>query len=216
MSCKRYEAYEAGKTAPEEFAEHARRCPSCADQAALDARLDKELTPMREPVQVSGLWEGIEAALVQEMAAAGERKAVLSVGRRPFAVFAGRPRPMFIAAAAAALALLILGGAYVLTRRPVSSPGILAQRALARVEAKEKEHADAIDALERQARPRIQGMDLQMMSLYRDKLAAIDAQIERCREALATNPANAHIRQYLLAALQDKRQTLSDVLGTVN
>jgi len=52
------------------------------------------------------------------------------------------------------------------------------------------------------------------MSLYRDKLAAIDAQIDKCREALDSNPGNAHIRQYLLAALQDKRQALADVLGS--
>ena len=116
MSCEKYEAYEAGKLTPEEFAEHAPRCPSCAEQAALDARLDKELTPMKGPVQAPGLWERIEAALVQEKAAAGERNVLPSIGRRPFPVFAGRPRPVVLAACAAALALLILGGAYVTER----------------------------------------------------------------------------------------------------
>jgi hypothetical protein len=95
-----------------------------------------------------------------------------------------------------------------------SSSGLLARRALARVELKEREYTEAIGALEKLAGPKIEAMDLQMMSLYRDKLAAIDAQIERCREALASNPANAHIRSYLLAALRDKRQTLAQALGT--
>jgi hypothetical protein len=59
-------------------------------------------------------------------------------------------------------------------------------------------------------------MDIQMMSLYRDKLAVIDAQIGKCRDALDSNPGNAHIRRYLLAALQDKHQTLADMLGSTN
>jgi hypothetical protein len=63
------------------------------------------------------------------------------------------------------------------------------------------------------AAPKIEAMDLQMVSLYRDKLAAIDSQIAKCREALNSNPANAHIRRYLLAALSDKRQTLTEILG---
>jgi hypothetical protein len=52
-----------------------------------------------------------------------------------------------------------------------------------------------------------------MMLLYRDKLETIDAQIERCKEALALNPASAHIRRYLLAALQDKKGTLAELLS---
>lgn len=216
MSCEKFDVYEAGKLTPEEFAKHARDCAKCAARAALDGRLDKELTKMREPVQASGLWERIETALAEEKTAAGARQEIHSIGRRPFAVFTRHSRPALVVAYAAALAILILGGAYLVVRKPPSSPGILAQQTLAKVELKEREYADAIDALERQARPKIQAMDLQMMSLYRDKLAAIDGQIEKCRDALATNPANAHIRQYLLAALHDKRQTLTDVLGFVN
>jgi len=216
MSCEKFEVYEAGNMTPEEFAMHARCCAACADEAALDDRLEKGLAKMREPVQAARLWERIEAALAQEKSIAGERKGIRSAGRRLFAVFTRRPRPIFVAACAAALAVLILGGVYLVSLKSLSSPGILAQRALAEVELKEKEYSDAIDALEKQARPKLHAMDLQMMSLYRDKLATIDAQIEKCRDALATNPANAHIRQYLLAALQDKRQTLADVLGTMN
>jgi hypothetical protein len=49
------------------------------------------------------------------------------------------------------------------------------------------------------------------MLLYRDRLETIDAQIARCQEALAENPSNAHIRRYLLAALQDKKETLREL-----
>jgi hypothetical protein len=50
-----------------------------------------------------------------------------------------------------------------------------------------------------------------MMALYRERLETIDAQIERCRRALELNPASAHIRRYMLAALQDKTLTLIQI-----
>lgn len=216
MNCEKFDAYEEGRMTRGEFAEHVRECEACAALADLNGRLDKELTKMREPVQTSGLWERIEAALAKEKAAASAREERRPARRPTIADFLRRPRPILIAAGAAALVFLVLGGAYLLLRRPLNPPSILARRALAQVELKEKEYAEAIAALEKQARPRIEAIDIQMMSLYRDKLATIDSQVERCKEALASNPANAHIRSYLLAALQDKRQTLTDALGSMN
>jgi hypothetical protein len=96
--------------------------------------------------------------------------------------------------------------------RPPSS-GLLARQAMAKVEKIEREHMQAIEELEKKALPKMASLDLEMMLLYRDKLETIDAQIERCKEALASNPANAHIRRYLLAALQDKKGTLAELLS---
>jgi hypothetical protein len=52
-------------------------------------------------------------------------------------------------------------------------------------------------------------MDLQMVSLP-GQIMAINAQIA---SAGSGSTANAHIRRYLLAALSDKRQTLTEILG---
>jgi hypothetical protein len=128
--------------------------------------------------------------------------------------FFARRWPVLISAGAALVVLVALGihG----FRKPFVPSEILTREALARVEHTEKEYLSAIESLERQARPRIAAMDFRDMSLYKDKLAVIDAQIGKCREALASNPGNAYIRRYLLAALQDKRQTLADALGSMN
>jgi hypothetical protein len=83
--------------------------------------------------------------------------------------------------------------------------------ALEKVEQKEREYAAAIAELERVTSSQMAKLDLELMLLYRDRLETIDAQIARCREALATNPGNAHIRRYLLAALQDKTETLREL-----
>jgi hypothetical protein len=216
MSCDKYEAWEDGRLGAAEFAVHARSCADCAAAAALDARLDRELEALRQPPAAPGLWKRIERALEREQARAAAATPDLRRARRPFAGLLKRPRLIPALAGAALLALLVLGGARLFKAHHPASQGILASRALAEVERKEKDYADAIRALERQAEPRIEAMDSQLMSLYRDKLAAIDSQIDKCRDALAMNPANAHIRYCLLAALQDKRETLSEALGTFN
>ena len=81
------------------------------------------------------------------------------------------------------------------------------------IERAEKDYLAAIESLERQVRPKLAASMTEETALYEDRLAVIDAQIDRCRLVLASNPGNAHIRRYLLAALQDKRQTLADALG---
>ncbi len=90
--------------------------------------------------------------------------------------------------------------------------GLLAGSALERVEKLEREYVQAIRELEKEATPHMAQLDMELMLLYRDRLETIDAQIERCQEALETNPANAHIRRYLLTALQDKKETLVEIV----
>ena len=62
------------------------------------------------------------------------------------------------------------------------------------------------------AKPKFSQLDFELMLLYQDRLETIDSQIERCKDALENNPANAHIRRYLLAALQDKKEMLREIL----
>jgi hypothetical protein len=191
------------------------------EQKALDERLDEEIAAMRSPVADDGLWTRIEAALVREKerAAEAEADAAAAAGRRA----PGRPRldalgaffrrrwPVLVPAAAALILAVAVGIA--VTRRPAAPSGLLAGRALAEVERAEKDHLAAIESLERQVRPKLAASMTEETALYEDRLAVIDAQIDRCRLVLASNPGNAHVRRYLLAALQDKRQTLADALG---
>jgi hypothetical protein len=184
---------------------------------ALDVRLDAEIPALRQPVAGGpALWNRIEAALEAEKArgaAAAMPREAPAAGRWRFGVLRDLGGRRILIPAGAAALLLIALATFLIVRSGASPSGILTARALARVESVEKEYSAAIGDLERLARPKIEAMDLQMVSRYQDKLAAIDAQIARCREALASNPANAHIRRYLLAALSDKRQTLAEVLG---
>jgi hypothetical protein len=210
MTCGRFDDREAGKLTAEEFADHAQTCAECAGLVALDAHLDEALAGWREAAPPPELWARIEAALSEPGAAAGKEP------KRPPAIFRTlsdvfRPRPVLAASGAVAL-LLLLSGAGLLLRNALTPSGILTRRALAGVEIKEREYSDAIVGLERLAEPKIEAMDPQLGSLYREKLVVIDAQIEKCRDALSSNPGNAHIRRYLLAALRDKREALAGAL----
>jgi hypothetical protein len=185
---------------------------------ALDARLDAEIPALRQPVGGGPeLWNRIETALAAEKARGASAAAIPreapEAHRRSFGVLRNLGKRWILVPAGAAALFLIALVTLLITRSAAPSSGILTARALARVETIEKEYLTAIGDLEKMAGPKIKAMDLQLVFLYRDKLAAIDSQIAKCREALDSNPANAHIRRYLLAALSDKRQTLAEILG---
>lgn len=219
MTCHKADDYGSGKMTAEELARHVRDCADCRAAVRLDDRLEVEIEALRRPIASNGLWERIEAALRTEMAG-GTAQAAAGAPERTslrarWAVFAARRWPILVPAGALLAGLIILGIWAGPKGRPGPS-GILERKALAEVEVKEREYIAAIENLERRAEPRIAAMEEPRFALYKEKLATIDAQIGKCRQALAANPANAHIRRYLLAALQDKERTLADVMGTTN
>jgi hypothetical protein len=216
MSCKKLKRYELGKISSAKFERHAEGCAICQEKIRLDERLMSMARSLKEkPVHAPLLWSRIEEGLHKEK----EKERLHGEGDVP-ATRPIRGRALgfkllpIIPAAAAVLVAAGLGvyfGFKALSRPP--SSGLLARQALAKVEKIEREHMQAIEELEKKALPKMASLDLEMMLLYRDKLETINAQIERCKEALALNPANAHIQHYLLSALQDKKGTLAELLS---
>ena len=216
MTCHKTGDYETGTMAAEDFARHLRECPECREVVRLDDRLERELEMLRLPVAAAGLWERIETTLRAEK----EREAAPAAGpvfrRGRWAAFLARRWPVLVPAGALLIALTIVFGTGRGPKSPPSASGLLEREALAEVEVKEKAYIAAIENLGRRAEARLAAMEETRFALYREKLALIDVQIEKCRTALVSNPANAHIRRYFLAALQDKEQTLAEVLGSTN
>ena len=203
MNCIQFKKYETGKTGDREFRQHLNTCAFCREQVQLDNRLMSLTTSLKEPVRSPRLWERIEDTLKKEEQIS--RKSAVS------RVFTG-PFSFFPAAAVILLALAV--AAFFLLTTEKHSPGLLHQSALKKVEKKEKEYVKAIIELEKQTLPKLADMDLELMLLYKDRLETIDDQIKRCKEALSINPANTHIRRYMLAALQDKKETLHELLSS--
>jgi hypothetical protein len=201
MSCEAYRQFELGEMEETVFNRHAQNCTECKRQLEQDAQLLTLAKSLKPPVSNPLLWAKIENALRAE-----QQK------RRPAWLEAMQEHKWTLLRIAAVLLVAVGLGSYFLLKPKPSDSRLLAGTALEQVETKEHEYTAAIAELERVALPQMAKMDVDLMLLYRDRLETIDAQILRCKEALATNPANAHIRRYLLAALQDKKETLQELL----
>jgi hypothetical protein len=201
MSCTTFKKYEFGKISEKEFQQHLKTCAVCQERIKQDTRLLSLAKSLKKPVEAPSLWSRIEEDL------RNEQKAGIPSRRRH-----SRWSLLQLLPAAAAALLILSVGLYFLLRPETGKSGILTDSRLAKVEKKEREYIEAIEELEERTLPKMADMNLELSLLYRDRLETIDEQIERCREALSENPGNAHIRRYMLAALQDKKNTLMELL----
>ena len=203
MSCKRFKKYEFGTLDESEFQKHLKTCVSCQERASQDKKLMFLAKALKKPVESPHLWDRIEESLRKEQLKG------ISSDKKKFRWSSLRLLP-----ASVAILLVISIGFYFLLKPETGKSGLLTESALAKVEKKERDYVEAIEELEEIAIPRMADMNVELMRLYKDRLETIDDQIEQCREALSENPANAHIRRYMLAALQDKKETLKELLET--
>jgi hypothetical protein len=217
MMCEELKRYDRGELNETEFERHTTCCPACQEALRLDKDIISLAKASRRHIEAPSLWGRIQESLGNELSAETLRTAGLSMEKnRWHRRFSVRWRPLRLVSAVIVLAGVVGLSFFLVFKNQAPSSGLLAQKALERVEQKEMEYIEAIRQLEKQALPQMTGMDLDLVFLYRDRLETIDAQIARCREALAMNQANAHIRRYLMAALQDKKDTLADILNAGN
>jgi hypothetical protein len=200
MSCEFYLKYESGEMPESEFQSHVRACSTCQKLVEQDAQLLALAKNLRQPAGAPLLWAKIEHALRAER----QRQ-------RPSWPANFQKQKWALLRIAAVLLVAVGLGSYFLFKPQPEASRLLEGAALQQVEKKEREYVEAIAELEATALPHITKLDTELMLLYRDRLETIDAQIARCQEALAENPSNAHIRRYLLAALQDKKETLREL-----
>lgn len=201
MNCEFYQKHELGEMDEGEFSHHLPTCVECQKLLEQDTRVLKLAQSLPKPAASPLLWSKIENSLRAEQQRAHRHQRTDWSAQK------------WVLLRIAAILLLGMGlGSYWIFKPQPSEPRLLAGAALEQVEKKERAYAEAIAELEHAAMPQMAKLDAELMLLYRDRLETIDAQIARCKEALADNPSNAHIRRYLLAALQDKKETLRELL----
>ncbi len=206
MICDFLDKYNEGILSEPEFKKHASNCSSCQEVLDLDEEVMSFAKSLRQHIEAPFLWSRIEKSMMEEMAKEHRFKEKDKARKSPWRLFR-------LASAMAAIILVVWLGFHFFIDNRTPSSGLIAKNTFARVEKKEQEYIRAIQDLEKRVQPKIADMDLQMVFLYRDRLETIDAQIEQCQEDLAFNPANAHIRRFLMMALHDKKETLAEILN---
>jgi hypothetical protein len=200
MNCDRYKKHALSRIGEDAFDRHLKSCSFCRMRVQEDARLRDLARSLKRPVAAPWLWSRIAVRLREEKKAKEETR----TGHL------GKVAPLLRFAAVLVIGVVLT--VYFWPKSDTVSSKLLADSALRKVEVRERAYLSAIAELERQAGSKVEAMDIELALLYRDRLEVIDAQIAECREAIARNPANAHIRRYMLAALQDKTETLHEML----
>jgi hypothetical protein len=182
-----------------DLAIHIKNCPWCAEYEEWDAKMMQQAAQLKPLKVTEDLWDKIEAKLLQQQVQKQRRAKILNY------------KTWLIAAS---LFLAIISTALVLFFQSTDfSDNILSRAALIKVELNERSYIKSIETLEKSADSKLSQLDTELFLLYKDKLATIDSQIKQCRQAIEKNPGNAHIRRYLLAALQDKKETLKEIIN---
>jgi hypothetical protein len=198
VSCKFYATYSRGAISEEEFIAHAEQCAECRQSAAFEKALASQIHFFRGATPSSDLWPKVLRRLAEVQRE--EKRSVIPHRRR------------LVFRVAFASVLFGLALAVVIIAQFGVSARYLSDAAVHRVEKKERQYERAIAELERSTGPELASAESDLFLLYRDKIETLDAQIAHCKEALENNPYSAHIRRYLLAAYQEKKETLYEVL----
>lgn len=206
MNCNEYKKFHLGKITEEEFNVHEKICSTCRMQNRQDEQLLLEARKLKVPLHTQQLWAKIESRLQQVMDRENaDQKRVLKV-KIPIKFDILLKAAVFVVG----ICLLALFFLNILQKQ---SSGLLTQKALKKVEKTEQAYIEAISEMENQVDSRLGIMDVELSFLYRDRLDTINEQIRQCKVALKRNPANNHVRRYLLAALKDKKETLREIIA---
>lgn len=198
MSCIYFQHDSLHTLSETEIKDHIKSCSLCADRVSFENKILQEAHDLT-PINVDkDLWSKIEINLKDK-----------TNSKNIFILF--WKHKIVFTAAASLFILASLFTFYFFT--PVNSTGVLSHAAILKVEFSEQNYLQAIEDLEEEAQPILANLEFDLMLLYHDKLETIQTQINLCREAINKNPGNAHIRRYMLAALQDKKETLNEIIN---
>jgi hypothetical protein len=212
MSCERFpEAWVGDDPAERREAErHAATCPRCAELIEADRKLAEQVEAWKSAAAGPplDLQRRIAGALRDAAPTAGARVRPRSVGR--------------IAWLTAAAALILVATTFLLTRDGAPPPATESLEAtLDRIDRIADEYAGAIAELEGRAEavlaragdPDVPPAEAALLLNYRDRLSNLDAVILEVRSYLDEHPGNAGGHTVLLAAYEEKKEVLGELLA---
>jgi hypothetical protein len=188
---------------------HAASCAECGEELRIWKSMSTAAGELRQEWETPYLWSKIERGLAEQMA---EKPSRLRAWLNSLRITSFQWQ-----AAAALLVLVVVTGTMwkIIHDRPGSgSPVFLKNSAVSEVNRAETAYQKAIDKLEAEAKPQLDGSATPLIASYREKLLVLDNAIDELRAEAGQNPANAHLRRQLLAMYQEKQDTLQEILET--
>ena len=181
-------------------AQHARRCPECAEKLAGWNEISETAQTLQADWRSDTLWPRIQRALAAEK----QNRFIANTWRA--------------AAAVVLVAGLGAGGWFAARHSQEAAFGrhIISVSALDEVERAEQAHLAAIDHLEKVADSKIETNNSPLMVSYKEKLMLLDDAIAECQTNIDRNRQNAHLRKQLLAIYTEKQRTLEQVMREGN
>jgi hypothetical protein len=198
---------EADRSALASADAHAAGCRHCREQLEAWRAVEAFAPSLRHSWESPSLWPRIEESLARESERpGGPRRPHLRIARGLIALAA-----TLVIATAAWLSLRSLGPGP--RRLPDDTERrLLTEKALEAVDRSEAEYVASIERLAAVAEPILSGSPTALRMAYRDKLQVLDAAIAECREGIARNRFNVHLRDELLSIYREKQKTLREIL----
>ena len=203
MSCNVFDKYDQGKVKEESFQTHAKECPICREKTRQNDEFLLLSRSLKKSVEAPFLWTRIEQDL-RELEQQSKKE-----GWRGIFWHSWKKIPVSVV-----LLIAICTGLFLWLRPGLHDSTLLPDSALRRIEKREQRYERSIEKLQERIYPQLVDLGLDLTLLYRDRMETIDEQILACKEALQKNPGNTHIRKYMLAAFQDKKETIREIMDT--
>jgi len=190
---------------------HALACSECKHEVEAWKDLSTAASELHQEWDSPALWPRIEQALEQQPAAPRSSRWGRLLGNWNLTSL------QWQAAAAALLLVAVTVSAIWFIVKPAgpktpADQALLKDDAVRKVERAEAEYEQAIDKLDAQARPQLEGAATPLMASYREKLQVLDSAIADLKSQAGMNPGNGHLRRQLLAMYQEKQDTLEEIL----
>jgi len=196
MNCRFYEKFSLGKITKKEFEQHLKHCTECQRMVKQDEKIESLVRDIKTVFHPDKLWKNIESSVITEQ---GISKSNSNVYRMTFKIMR----------AAAVLIIILLAGVIIKDYLDPQPP-LLSDNSLQQYINEENICIQTIEDLEKNVQFSLNNGNIDQQLRYKEYLETVNSQIIEYYQALDKNPANTHIRNYLIQALKDKKQVLED------
>lgn len=200
MNCRFYEKFFQGQISESVFKRHLKNCKVCKQMVEQDEQVESLVRDMENIFYPDVLWNKIESSLVREDE---KRRKDPGVQRIIYTVLR----------TAAIVIITILTGIIIRKNYFPASTQLLSDKSIQQYIIKEKRYLRTIEDLEKNVQFTLNEDNIDEQFRYKEYLETMNSQIRDYHDALTKNPANAHIRNYLIKALRDKKQILKEFAG---